>query len=42
MASRFRTKTIQKSLRNGMVAALTGMTSIGFAQEKQPVSDRFF
>lgn len=42
MARRFQTNTVQNSLRTCMVITLSGMTSIGFAQEKQPVSDRFF
>jgi hypothetical protein len=42
MARRFQTKTIHYSLRICMVATSAGMTSIGFAQEKQPVGERFF
>jgi len=42
MARRFQTKTVQNSLRTCMVITLSGMTSIGFAQEKQPVNERFF
>lgn len=42
MARCFQTKTVQNSLRTCMVIALSGMASQGFAQEKQPGSERFF